>query len=123
MMFSEETTVIQQTAPETTRSASPVIYKVTDNGSGGSAEPAAPLTNDEIADGVAQALVDTERDMRAEFETALAPLRERMAAMEARIETLLTLLGADPSRSKSARRRLQQDDTRFLEAPAHRHSA
>jgi hypothetical protein len=110
--------------PQETRSE-PVIYKVIDSsGNGGSiAEPAALLTSDEIADAVAQALADVEADMRAEFEAALAPLRERLAAMEARIETLLALLGADPGRSKSVRKKLQDDAQHLLEAPDHRHRA
>jgi hypothetical protein len=104
-----------------TRSAPQLVYKVTDNGSdydnGG---PPSPLNNDDLINGVAGAMAQMRESMMTEIDnTMLAPMRERIAAVEGKLDALLTMLGgADTSRAKSLRKRLQ-DDGHFLEAPRH----
>jgi hypothetical protein len=77
-----------------------VIFKTTDNASA-YVEPAqTSLSNDELIDELAHLLAETRAEMRKEFET-------RIAVLEARIDTLLTVLGSEPTRARSVRKRLQ----------------
>jgi hypothetical protein len=79
-----------------------IVHKTTMNGSA-YAEPAAQasLSNDELIDDLAHLLAETRTEIRREFET-------RIAVLEARIDTLLTVLaGTDSTRARSVRKRLQ----------------
>jgi hypothetical protein len=57
-------------------------------------QSARQMTDDDLA----WAFAETRNDMRKEFET-------RIAVLEARIDTLLTVLGSDTTRAKSVRAR------------------
>jgi hypothetical protein len=97
------------------REAPAVIYKTRDDSAYAAREPASPAFDQEtIIDAVVEALAVTRGEMRAEFEA-------RIAVLEARLETLLTLLGADGARAKAARKR--NADVGLLEAPRDRDRA
>jgi hypothetical protein len=61
------------------------------------------LSDDEklLIDVVGDALGETRVDMRAMIEAETAPLRERIAALDGKIETLLAVFGVHSSRAKS----------------------
>jgi hypothetical protein len=101
---------------EVTRSTPPVVFKTHDNGSSvyAAAEPS-PLNNDELIDTIAETLAEEGDEIRREFEA-------RIAVLEGQVSTLLSLLGADPSRAKSIRKSLR-NDTQLLEGPSTRHNA
>jgi hypothetical protein len=50
---------------------------------------------DEVARGMAEVVLQTRRELRAERDKALSESDRRIARLETQVETLLTLLGAD----------------------------
>jgi hypothetical protein len=82
-----------------TREAPAVIYKTTDNNNNAALAAAtapAPLSDAEIVDGVGYALTEISNELRREF-TA------RIAVLEAKVDTLLTVLAGDKSRTNKRR--------------------
>jgi hypothetical protein len=57
------------------------------------------------------------REMQTDFDALLAPLKERLARLEAQVEILLDLFGSTDSRAKSKRLKSQDDDSRRLLEP------
>jgi hypothetical protein len=88
------------------RSAPPVVFKTRDNANAYAA--AEPLNTDDIADAVAEALAEEGDEIRREFEA-------RIAKLEGQIETLLSVLGSDPSRAKAVRKGLQHNGSQLIE--------
>jgi hypothetical protein len=80
------------------REAPLLVHKVTDNkpSTETTVSASSPLENDVLIDAVVEALAATRQEMRAEFEM-------RLAVLEARLETALSLLGSDPTRAKALR--------------------
>ena len=62
----------------------------------------APPFDDDQIDIIATVIAELRQDMQAMVDAALAPLRERIASIEGQLTVLMTLLGADASRSIEA---------------------
>jgi hypothetical protein len=97
---------------EVTRSTAPVVFKTHETDRAyANAEPAPPqLSDDDLADTIAELLAEAHDEIRSEFEA-------RIAVLEARVDTLVAMVSGDPARAKSMRRKLSQDDSHLLEAP------
>ena len=91
-----------------------VIFKVRDNaatvpggmnGASGDVSSTAIFSDDQL-DVIAQAMADQKNDIAVMVDNMLAPLRDRILALEARVETVLALLGAGKSIAGPGRKRL-----------------
>lgn len=85
-----------------------VIFKVRDNGNGdlnGDLNGDVPQFDPALVDAVAQAMVDQKAEILARVDDMLDPLRDRVLSLEARLDTVLALLGAGSDGARSIGRK------------------
>lgn len=98
-----EPVIVRREAPSTA-----LVYKQRDNARivDRSAPEEEPLWVDAVSIALTETRIDLHADMRSMVDAATTPLRERLAAAEARVEVLLAMLGADKPADPAQRLRL-----------------